>query len=72
MRSSVTVTGPPEVIWRRKIGTTDPLDAHTVDRVFFEIGLLVLEGDAAGLAHKVTELSALRTSTSAASVDAPA
>jgi len=50
----------------------DPLDADTVDRVFFEIGLLVLEGDAAGLAHKVTELSALRTSTSAASVDAPA
>jgi FlaA1/EpsC-like NDP-sugar epimerase len=50
----------------------DPLDAHTVDRVFDEIGLLVLEGDAAGLAHKVTELSALRTSTSAASVDTPA
>jgi FlaA1/EpsC-like NDP-sugar epimerase len=51
----------------------DPLDAHTVDRVFDEITLLVLDGDAAGLAHKVTELSALRTSTSApseASVDA--
>src|SRR4051795_3552433 len=44
----------------------DPLDADTVDRVFNEIGLLVLEGDAAGLAHKVTELSALRTSSSAA------
>ena len=53
----------------------DPLDAETVDRVFAEIGLLVLEGDAAGLAHKVTELSALRTRTSAASeasVDTPA
>src|SRR4051794_28154873 len=46
----------------------DPLDADTVDRVFHEIGLLVLEGDAAGLAHKVTELSALRTSSSAAPV----
>src|SRR4051794_28165124 len=44
----------------------EPLDAQTVDRVFDEIGLLVLEGDAAGLAHKVTELSALRTSSSAA------
>ena len=50
----------------------DPLDAETVDRVFAEIGLLVLEGDAAGLAHKVTELSALRTTSappSAASVN---
>ncbi|HEY3021819.1 MAG TPA: nucleoside-diphosphate sugar epimerase/dehydratase, partial [Solirubrobacteraceae bacterium] len=28
----------------------DPLDPDTVDRVFFEINLLVLEGDAAGLA----------------------
>jgi FlaA1/EpsC-like NDP-sugar epimerase len=50
----------------------EALDAHTVDRVFAEIGLLVLEGDAAGLAHKVTELSALRMTASAASVDAPA
>jgi FlaA1/EpsC-like NDP-sugar epimerase len=50
----------------------EPLDAHTVDRVFHEIGLLVLEGDAAGLAHKVTELSGLRMTSSAASVDTPA
>jgi FlaA1/EpsC-like NDP-sugar epimerase len=50
----------------------EPLDAHTVDRVFHEIGLLVLEGDAAGLAHKVTELSGLRMTASAASVDTPA
>jgi FlaA1/EpsC-like NDP-sugar epimerase len=47
----------------------DPLDADTVDRVFYEIGLLVLEGDAAGLAHKVTELSSMRMTSS---VDAPA
>src|SRR3954471_7085100 len=47
----------------------DPLDADTVDRVFYEIGLLVLEGDAAGLAHKVTELSSMRMTSS---VDTPA
>jgi FlaA1/EpsC-like NDP-sugar epimerase len=47
----------------------EPLDADTVDRVFYEIGLLVLEGDAAGLAHKVTELSSLRMTSS---VDTPA
>src|SRR3954464_7443720 len=47
----------------------DPLDAETVDRVFYEIGLLVLEGDAAGLAHKVTELSSMRMTSS---VDTPA
>src|SRR3954452_13461030 len=47
----------------------DPLDANTVDRVFYEIGLLVLEGDAAGLAHKVTELSSMRMTSS---VDTPA
>jgi FlaA1/EpsC-like NDP-sugar epimerase len=37
-----------------------PLGAATVDRMFDEIGLLVLEGDAAGLAQKVSELSDLR------------
>jgi FlaA1/EpsC-like NDP-sugar epimerase len=38
----------------------EPLDPESVERVFSEISLLVLEGDAAGLAAKVTELSALR------------
>jgi FlaA1/EpsC-like NDP-sugar epimerase len=38
----------------------DPLDAKTVELMFDEIGLLVLEGDAAGLAARVSELSALR------------
>jgi FlaA1/EpsC-like NDP-sugar epimerase len=47
----------------------EPLEAETVDRAFGEIGLLVLEGDAAGLARKVTELSELRD---ARSVDARA
>jgi FlaA1/EpsC-like NDP-sugar epimerase len=46
-----------------------PLAPEVVEAMFHEIGLLVLEGDAAGLARKVTELSALR---GAASVDAPA
>ncbi len=38
----------------------DPLDAKTVELMFDEIGLLVLEGDAAGLAARVSELSAMR------------
>jgi FlaA1/EpsC-like NDP-sugar epimerase len=38
----------------------EPLPATTVDEMFDEIGLLVLEGDAAGLARKVGELSQIR------------
>jgi FlaA1/EpsC-like NDP-sugar epimerase len=38
----------------------DVLDPAVVDAMFDEIGLLVLEGDAAGLAAKVSELSAAR------------
>ncbi len=38
----------------------DPLDVKTVELMFDEIGLLVLEGDAAGLAARVSELSAMR------------
>jgi FlaA1/EpsC-like NDP-sugar epimerase len=37
----------------------EPLGAEAVESMFAEIGLLVLEGDATGLAAKVTELSAL-------------
>ena len=37
-----------------------PLDGPTVEAVFSEVSLLVLEGDAAALAAKVTELSAVR------------
>ncbi|HEX3910925.1 MAG TPA: nucleoside-diphosphate sugar epimerase/dehydratase [Solirubrobacteraceae bacterium] len=37
----------------------EPLGAEAVESIFSEIGLLVLEGDAAGLAAKVSELSAL-------------
>jgi len=38
----------------------EPLGADAVESIFAEIGLLVLEGDAAGLAAKVSELSAVR------------
>jgi FlaA1/EpsC-like NDP-sugar epimerase len=38
----------------------EPLALATVEAMFAEIGLLVLEGDAAGLAAKVSELSAAR------------
>ena len=38
----------------------EPLAPGAVEAMFAEIGLLVLEGDAAGLAAKVAELSAVR------------
>ena len=38
----------------------EPLDPAAVEAMFDEIALLVLEGDAAGLAAKVGELSARR------------
>jgi FlaA1/EpsC-like NDP-sugar epimerase len=38
----------------------DPLDPHVVETMFDEIALLVLEGDAAGLAAKVAEMGAER------------
>jgi FlaA1/EpsC-like NDP-sugar epimerase len=40
----------------------EPLAVATVEEMFAEIGLLVLEGDAAGLAAKVSELSGARGS----------
>ncbi len=46
-----------------------PLDAAAVARMFEAIGLLVLEGDAAGLAERVAELSAARVAP--AVLDAP-
>jgi FlaA1/EpsC-like NDP-sugar epimerase len=38
----------------------DRLDAQTVETMFDEVGLLVLEGDAAALAAKVSELTEMR------------
>jgi FlaA1/EpsC-like NDP-sugar epimerase len=42
------------------VAERDPLPADAVETMFAEIGLLVLEGDAAGLAAKVSELIAAR------------
>jgi FlaA1/EpsC-like NDP-sugar epimerase len=41
----------------------EPLAVEAVESMFAEIGLLVLEGDAAGLAAKVSELAAARRDT---------
>jgi len=48
----------------------EPLDPATVEDMFAEIGLLVLEGDAAGLAAKVSELAAVRNAPAVRSVGA--
>jgi len=54
----------------------EPLAPETVEAMFDEIGLLVFEGDAAGLAARVSELSAVRAelseSVSGPSAHAPA
>ncbi|MBA3327448.1 MAG: polysaccharide biosynthesis protein [Solirubrobacterales bacterium] len=50
---------PAEKIMRAE---RDPRPPEVVDDMFDQIGLLVLEGDAAGLAAKVSELSAARGS----------
>jgi FlaA1/EpsC-like NDP-sugar epimerase len=42
----------------------EPMAVEAVESMFAEIGLLVLEGDAAGLAAKVSELSAARRDSS--------
>jgi FlaA1/EpsC-like NDP-sugar epimerase len=47
---------PAEKILRAE---RDPRAPQVVDEMFDQIGLLVLEGDAAGLAAKVSELSAI-------------
>jgi FlaA1/EpsC-like NDP-sugar epimerase len=42
------------------IAEREPMDAEMVEQMFSEIGLLVLEGEPAALAAKVSELSAVR------------
>ncbi|HEV3228347.1 MAG TPA: polysaccharide biosynthesis protein, partial [Solirubrobacteraceae bacterium] len=49
----------------------EPLDPSTVESMFSEIGLLVLEGDAAGLAAKVSELAAVRSAPAMRPIGAP-
>lgn len=46
-----------EKIW---IAQRDPLESERVEAMFDEISLLVLESDAAGLAEKVAQLTAIR------------
>ena len=53
---------PAEKILRAE---REALEPATVDGMFQEINLLVLEGDAAGLARKVSELAGLHSSTPA-------
>jgi FlaA1/EpsC-like NDP-sugar epimerase len=50
----------PTIAEKILLAERDPLAVETVESMFAEIGLLVLEGDAAGLAAKVSELSAAR------------
>jgi hypothetical protein len=51
----------PTSVEKIVLADREPLAAETVESMFAEIGLLVLEGDAAGLAAKVSELSAARS-----------
>ena len=51
----------PTPVQRIHRAEREPLDPVTVEEMFDQIGLLVLEGDAAGLAAKVSELSAVRS-----------
>ena len=52
----VTPTAAPKISRAER----EPLDPETVSEMFDQIALLVLEGDAAGLAAKVAQLSAVR------------
>jgi FlaA1/EpsC-like NDP-sugar epimerase len=49
----------------------EPLEVDAVESMFAEIGLLVLEGDATGLAAKVSELAAARRDAPAREPEAP-
>jgi FlaA1/EpsC-like NDP-sugar epimerase len=56
----------PTIAEKILLAEHEPLAVETVEAMFAEIGLLVLEGDAAGLAAKVSELSAARAAPEAA------
>ncbi len=51
---------PPTAAEKILLAEREPLASDAVESMFAEIGLLVLEGDAAGLAAKVSELAAAR------------
>jgi len=56
----------PTSVEKIMLAAREPLAVAEVEAMFAEIGLLVLEGDAAGLAAKVSELSAARNDAGAA------
>ena len=56
MRSSVTVTGPPRSIWRRKIGTTLPEEPSTLPK---RTALKRVSGKRASAASRANSASAL-------------
>jgi FlaA1/EpsC-like NDP-sugar epimerase len=66
----------PTPVGKIQIARREPLEPEVVDAMFDEVGLLVLEGDAAGLARKVTELSEIHGRRSPTeeipAIDAPA
>lgn len=49
----------PTPVDKIQLAEREPLEPEVVEAIFDEVGLLVLEGDAAALARKVTELSAI-------------
>src|ERR1700753_2295013 len=58
MRSSVTVTGPPAAIWRRKIGTTEPDEPSTLPKRTVAYRVPGYLADAASTAHSAHALEA--------------
>ncbi len=50
----------PTTAEKIRLAEREPMSVEAVESMFAEIGLLVLEGDAAGLAARVSELSAAR------------
>src|ERR671936_801210 len=58
MRESVTVTGPPAAIWRRKIGTTDPDEPSTLPNRTDAYAVSGNSAPAASIAHSASAFDA--------------
>ena len=58
MRGSVTVTGPPAAIWRRKIGTTEPEEPSTLPNRTVAYRVAGCLAAAASTAHSASALEA--------------
>ena len=83
MRSSVTVTGPPRAIWRRKIGTTEPEEPRTLPKRTLTYFVAGNRTSSAATAHSASAFDApmtvagatalsVETSTNARVPDSPA